>query len=142
MKKYFRLLALTLVVVMAMGMTGCGKKSYANLEAWYNANLETVQEVEDELNTSSPDCEVSLYVENNTIVYKFVYAEMLCDITNAEEMELVKSIFDESLDADKDTYTELIDSLAADSGVSGISVRIDIFNPGEEAAFYTKELTK
>lgn len=142
MKKYFRLSALMLVVVMVIGMAGCGKKSYANLEAWSNDNIEAMQEVEDELNGMSTDCEVSLYAENNTIVYKFVYAEMLCDVTNAQEMGLIKSVFDQSLDADKDTYTELIDSLSEDSGVSGITVRVDIFNPGEETPFYTRELTK
>lgn len=143
MKKFTRVLAMVMALVMMMLAAGCGEKKYTTVEDWYNDNTDEFAEIEEQLNSSSSDGKLSLYCEGNIIVYKLEMNEALFN-GDADTNALIVSTFDSMFEAQKDTYTSLIDSVAEECKIdaSKISVRIDVFDPGASEAGYSIELTK
>lgn len=143
MKKFTRVLAMVMALVMMMLAAGCGEKKYTTVEDWYNDNTDEFAEIEEQLNSSSSDGKLSLYCEGNVIVYKLEMNEALFN-GDADTNALIVSTFDSMFEAQKDTYTSLIDSVAEECKIdaSKISVRIDVFDPGAAEAGYSIELTK
>ncbi len=144
MKKFTRVLAMVMALVMMMLAAGCGEKKYTTVEDWYKDNVDEFTEIEEELNSSTQDGKLSLYVEGNVIVYKLEMNEAL--FTEDEETNaLIVSTFDSMFEQQKDTYTSLIDSVAEECKIdaSKISVRIDVYDPNKTTEpGYTIELTK
>lgn len=96
------------------------------------------------MNEGQTDGKMSIYCEGNVIVYKLEMNENLFD-GDAETNELIKTTFDSMFEAQKDTYTSLIDSVSEECKIdaSKISVRIDVFDPTTTTeAGYSIELTK
>lgn len=144
MKKFTKVFAMMMALVMMVLAVGCGEKKYSTVEEWYKDNADEFAAVEKELNSSTSDGKMSIYCEGNVIVYKLEMAENLFD-GDAELNALIKTTFDSMFEQQKDTYTSLIDSVSEECKIdaSSISVRIDVFDPTTTTApGYTIELTK
>jgi len=140
MKKHVRIFALVLTLSMML-LTACGgKKTYSTVEEWYddnpalrtfiNAGIDNAEEDGDDL---------AMIVEDNTLIYSVKLEEKM--FGESEEMDATyKAFFDESFEAEKEEYVSIIPDLADMSGVpeSSISIRIEIYNPGETTPSYTK----
>lgn len=140
MKKYTRIFALVFTLSVML-LTACGgKKTYSTVEEWYddnpalrtfiNAGIENAEESGDDL---------AMVIEDNTLIYSVVLEEKM--FGESDEMDkLYKQFFDESFEAEKDEYVSIIPDLADLSGIpeSSISVKIEIYNPGESTPSYTK----
>lgn len=143
MKKFTKVFAMMMALVMMVLAVGCGEKKYSTVEDWYKDHTSEFAEIEEELNSSSEDGKMSLYCEGNVIVYKLEMNENLFD--GDEELNaLIQTTFDSMFEAQKDTYTSLIDSVSEESKIdaSSISVRIDIFDPTTTEPGYSIELKK
>lgn len=141
MKKHFRILALVLALSMAL-MTGCGKKTYATAEEWYNSNpaaaafMTAMVEAEDESGS------MSFGISGNTVVYGMKMDEAVFGQSEEVDAQL-KEYFDTAFDQESATYTQIINELSNTCGVpaSELSVRIEIFNPDATEPGYTKTFT-
>lgn len=141
MKKQFRILALVLALSMAL-MTGCGKKTYATAEEWYSSNpaasafMTAMVEAEDESGN------MTFGISGNTVVYGLTMDEAVFG-QDAETDTALKEYFDAAFDQETATYQQIITELSEACGIaaSELSVRIEIFNPGETTPGYTKTFT-
>lgn len=144
MKKFTKVFAMMMALVMMVLAVGCGEKKYTTVEDWYKDNTKEFAEIEKQLNEGQTDGKMSIYCEGNVIVYKLEMNENLFD-GDAETNELIKTTFDSMFEAQKDTYTSLIDSVSEECKIdaSKISVRIDVFDSTTTTeAGYSIELTK
>lgn len=144
MKKFTKVFAMMMALVMMVLAVGCGQKKYTTVEDWYKDNTKEFAEIEKQLNEGQTDGKMSIYCEENVIVYKLEMNENIFD-GDAETNELIKTTFDSMFEAQKDTYTSLIDSVAEECKIdaSKISVRIDVFDPTTTTeAGYSISLTK
>ncbi len=144
MKKFTKVFAMMMALVMMVLAVGCGAKKYTTVEDWYKDNTKEFAEIEKQLNEGQTDGKMSIYCEENVIVYKLEMNENIFD-GDAETNELIKTTFDSMFEAQKDTYTSLIDSVAEECKIdaSKISVRIDVFDSTTTTeAGYSISLTK
>lgn len=141
MKKHLRIFALVLALSMVL-MTGCGKKTYATAEEWYTSNpaaaafMTAMVEAEDESGS------MTFAINGNTVVYGLTMDEAVFGV-DAETDAALKEYFDAAFDQETATYQQIITELSNTCGVaaSELSVRIEIFNPGETTPGYTKTFT-
>lgn len=141
MKKHTRILALVLALAMML-MTGCGKKTYATAEEWYDANPLAASAINMAMNAEDGGDQMSFDVEGNTVIYGLTMEEAI--FGESEELDATyTAYFDEAFEADSATYTEIITELSDLCGIasSELSVRIEIYNPGESEPGYTKTFT-
>lgn len=144
MKKFTKVFAMMMALVMMVLAVGCGEKKYTTVEDWYNDHTDEFAEIEDELNDGQEDGKMSLYCEGNVIVYRLDMNDNLFD-GDEEVNALIKTTFDAMFEQQKDTYTSLIDSVSEECKIdaASISVRIDVFDPTTVTEpGYSIELTK
>ena len=142
MKKHLRVFT-SLLALSMLFMTGCGQKNYRTIEEWYNDNPSLRSSINTELENADEDGETSaMIIEDNTLVYSIQLEEKVFG-ESEEDDAICKAFFDETFEAEKETYVSIIPDLADLSGVpeSSISVRIEIYNPGESSPSYTKTFT-
>lgn len=163
-----KVMAVLMVLVMAFAFTGCGSKKdepavttaaepetttaepetttesgkYASLAEWYDDNAAEFKEVEDTLNASTTDCVISLLVEGDTLIYRYVYKEAI-DISDASVKEQITTTFDTYFADYESTFSSLADQLAQEAGLDekNVKVMIEVLNP-DETVIYVKEFSK
>lgn len=138
MKKQSGFLLFIMTCIILLTMTACGHKSYATLEEWYADNPSKKL---DELNFSEggTKASVGISIEGNVIVYKMNLGTKT--IGRGDMMDKVfTAVFDSAFADDKSNNDKVIKQLSSDSGIDAslISIRYEIYNPGESTPCYTK----
>lgn len=138
MKKQAISVTLFLICAMIFTMAACGHKSYASLEEWYADNP---SEKLEKMNFSegSSTFSMGLSVEENVLIYKMNYGTRIFgndELTN----KLFTAMFDKAFIEDKERNNKIINQLADKSGIDAslISLRFEIYNPGETKPCYQK----
>lgn len=137
MKKLYKRIVFFVLCAMMLTMSACGRKSYASVEEWYADNP---SEKLDQMNfsASSTKASVSISFEGNVIVYK-----MNLGTKTLGKDDLTDKIFTAAFDSafsDQSSNDKVINQISANSGIDAslISIRYEIYNPGETKPCYKK----
>lgn len=138
MKKQHKRVVVLLICAMMLTLAACGRKTYTSLEEWYADNPSEKMEKQsfsEESNTAS----VGISIEGNTIVYKM---NLGTKITGRDELtdSIMLLTFDSALAGDKSGNDQLIKQISDKSGIDAslISIRYELYNPGEKKPCYNK----
>ncbi len=127
-QKLTALLLIAIFAVTALVMTGCGPEAPTTLEEYIAQDEEMKAEIEQ----AAANNELEITVKENNLEYKFSYKEELKD----EEVELMNKTLTEAIEAQKDTFTNLVTSLEEETGLTGISVTL-IYTDGAGKELYS-----
>ncbi len=132
-----------LTLALLFVMSGCGKKTYATVEEWYNADPKTAAIVNASLGSSMDGATVSMEIKENNITCRIEMDEAMFGLD--EQMDAAyKEALDEAFSQDEASVKSYIDEIAAETGVDAakISVTYAVYNPGESAPGYSISFTK
>lgn len=143
MKKSSKVTVVLFTLALLFMMAGCGKKTYASVEEWYNADPKTAAIVNASLGSSMDGATVSMVIKENNITCKIEMDEAMFG-QDPEVDAVYKEALDEAFSQDEDSVKSYIDEMAAETGVdaSKITVTYAVHNPGESTPGYSISFTK
>lgn len=129
------LLLLTLLMV-SMFVAGCGKKSYASVEEYLNANPAILTAMNTSM--SSSDATGKAEVSGNTIIMKLYYKQTVWGLDSSIDSQL-KNMMDQYFSQSESDLAESLADVSKESGVdvSQISYRFEYYNPDASTPSYT-----
>lgn len=143
MKKNTRTTAVLFTLALLFVMAGCGKKTYASLEEWYNDNPVTAAIVNSAISSSTDSGNVSMDIKGNTITYHIEMDEAIFGL-DPEMDAIYKSTLDQAFSQDEESIKDFIDETADAAGVDAslITVTYAAYNPGEDTPGYSISFKK
>lgn len=129
-------MALIMTCVILLTFTACFK-SYATLEEWY-ADHPSQQISPMKFSANGVSASVELSIEENVVVYKAFMSQKTIG-EDPQTDSTYKSYFDSSFTNQQTTFHKMISQLSSESGIdaSMISIRYEIYNPGESTPCYS-----
>lgn len=143
MKKNTKVAVVLFTFALLFVMAGCGKKTYASVEEWYNADPKTSAMVNSAIGSSMDGATVSMEIKENSITCRIEMDEAMFGL-DPEVDALYKSTLDDAFSQDEDSVKAYIDEMASATGVdaSKITVTYAVYNPGESTPGYSISFQK
>lgn len=138
MKKQHKRVVFLLICAMLLTMAACERKTYASLEEWY-ADNPSEKLAKTTFTEGSTKASVGISIEENTIVYKMNLGTKVIGRDELTDKVFIAT-FDSALAGDKSGNDKLIKQISDKSGIDAslISIRFEIYNPGETKPCYKK----
>ena len=150
-----RTAAIVIAIVLAAGIgaaavhfSGSGSQKDKGKTADYTLTLEdyinTNDAARDQIVQSTEGTDVTISVSDNTLIYTYDLSTSNSMTPELAESDEMKEALGETLDASDDKFIELCAGLEKDTGISGVSVRVD-YVYGDEVLVsrtYTSEGTE
>lgn len=143
MKRNAKVTVILFTLALLFVMAGCGKKTYATVEEWYDDNPAAAAAITRAINASGSGEGMSIAIEKNNIIYRIVMEEETFGLS-PEKDSLYAQLYDSMLSADEASIKKNIDAIAQDTGVDAgeITIIYEVYNPGASTPGYTKSFKK
>lgn len=143
MKRNTKVTVLLFTLALLFVMAGCGKKTYATVEEWYDDNPAVSATLTRAINSNGDSENISIAIEDNNIIYRTVMDEAIFGLTKETDV-MYTQVFDNILSKGEASLKSNIDEIAQSTGVdaSKITIIYEVYNPGASTPGYTKSIKK